>query len=494
MKLSGTTKTILIIAGLLAALAAGYLAGGHRHGAPGEGGAAADAKVQYTCGMHPFVIQDEPGICPICNMELTPLKAGTGGQGAAGERKVKHWASPMDPTYVRDEPGQDYMGHDLVAVYEDGGSGSEIVIDPVVVQNMGIRTTAVERRDLRRTVRTVGLVTYAEPLQHSVNSKIDGWIERLYVDQTGQMVKKGAPLLEIYSPELVSAQQEYLLARDHSRATAGSEFPQIAEGGRRLLEAARTRLKYWDVSDRQIAELEASGEVRKTLVLYSPFAGVVTMKKALSGMRVMAGEELLQVSDISRVWVNADLYEYELPWVKAGQSAEVEIPFGVGRTLRGKITYLYPYVEKETRTVKARLEFANPGLALRPDMYANVLIRGEEEKGALSVPVEAVLNSGTRQTVFVVLGEGRFEPRMVQTGLQDDEGNLQILLGLREGEQVVTSAQFMLDSESKLREAIQKMRQPKRDAPATPASGEESLEDLFGEPTQKQADLEALFK
>jgi Cu(I)/Ag(I) efflux system membrane fusion protein/cobalt-zinc-cadmium efflux system membrane fusion protein len=263
---------------------------------------------------------------------------------------------------------------DLVPVYEDETAPGGIVIDPVTAQNMGIRTAPVERRNLARTLRTVGLVTYEESRQYSINSKIDGWIEKLHVNQTGQMVRKGQPLLEIYSPELVAAQQEYLLALDNGRRLAESPFPEVAEGARRLLDAARTRLSYWDISEKQISELERTRQLRKTLTLYSPYGGIVTEKKTFEGMRVMAGEELLQISDISRVWVNADIYEYELPWVKVGQTASVEIPFAADKVLKGKITYIYPYLESETRTVKARIEFPNPGLELKPDMYANVRI------------------------------------------------------------------------------------------------------------------------
>jgi Cu(I)/Ag(I) efflux system membrane fusion protein/cobalt-zinc-cadmium efflux system membrane fusion protein len=291
------------------------------------------------------------------------------------------------------------------------------------------------------------------------------------------MVRKGQPLLEIYSPELVAAQQEYLLALDNGRRLAESPFPEVAEGARRLLDAARTRLSYWDISEKQISELERTRQLRKTLTLYSPYGGIVTEKKTFEGMRVMAGEELLQISDISRVWVNADIYEYELPWVKVGQTASVEIPFAADKVLKGKITYIYPYLESETRTVKARIEFPNPGLELKPDMYANVRIETQAVQDALAIPGNAVLNSGKGQTVFVALGEGRFDPRAVRTGVTDEDGFVQILSGLSEGEQVVTSAQFMLDSESKLREAIQKMLEPKKEA-AAPA-GEADLDELF---------------
>ncbi|MGE4545647.1 MAG: efflux RND transporter periplasmic adaptor subunit [Pedobacter sp.] len=463
--------------------------------APESEQASHEAHQQYTCGMHPWVIADEPGNCPICGMALTPVKAGTVGQVSTetsqgemskGERKIKYWVAPMDPTYIRDEPGKSPMGMDLVPVYEDEAqSGSTITIDPVTAQNMGVRTAQVTRRDLHRSIRTVGNIDYDEPKVTSINAKVDGWVEKLYVDQTGQLVRKGQPLLELYSPKLVSAQQEYLLALRNKDALKDSAFTEIADGGDRLLQAARQRLRYWDISDRQIRQLEKTGEVRKTLTLYAPYKGVVMMKMAMPGQFIKAGQELFQIGDISRVWVYADIYEYELPWVKVGQTAEVLLPFVGGKSLTAKITTIYPYVDPKTRTVKARLEFPNPGLELKPDMYVNVRVHGQEVKGALAVPSEAVIHSGEKQTVFVALGEGKFEPRQVKIGVQDQDGFIEITQGILEGETVVTSAQFLFDSESRLREAIQKMREPKMAEPAPAAvheghdMPEEDLEGLF---------------
>jgi Cu(I)/Ag(I) efflux system membrane fusion protein/cobalt-zinc-cadmium efflux system membrane fusion protein len=478
-------KVPLIILGLMIALAGGYFlvrtfgqVGNGTEPVVKEGAEPSEVeKTRYTCGMHPFIILDEPGTCPICGMNLTPLKPGTGGETQAakggeaetdggGERRVRHWISPMDPTYVREEPGKDYMGHDLVPVYENGGGGSEITIDPVTMQNMGIRTAPVTRQDLHREVRTVGRIGFEESKQYMVNSKIGGWIERLYVNQTGQLVKKGQPLLEIYSPELVAAQQEYLLALGHRDELKKSSFAEIGAGGDRLVEAARQRLRYWDISAKQIKQLEQSGRVRKTMTLYSPFNGIVMEKKVLEGMNVMPGMELMQISDISRVWVYADIYEYELPWVKQGQQAIVEFPHAANKTMKGKVAYVYPTVEPMTRTVQARIELPNPGLELKPEMFVNVRLQTEPITDALTIPIDAVLNSGTGQHVFVALGDGKFEPRTVTTGLQGSDGRVQVLSGLKDGEKVVTAAQFLLDSESKLREAIQKMLAPKQPGPA----------------------------
>lgn len=465
---------------------------------PFDGPASAHAEKQkYTCGMHPMIIVDEPGTCPICGMDLTPLKAGVGGatEKPQGERKIKYWQAPMDPTYIRDEPGKSPMGMDLIPVYEDEAPGGSIIsIDPVTAQNMGVRTASVVRRDLSRTVRTVGLVAYEEPRQYSINSKINGWIEKLHVNETGQFVKKGQPLLEIYSPELVSAQEEFLLALNSRAKLENSAFPEIAAGARRLYESSRKRLKLWDISERQINRLEKTRKVEKNMVLYSPYDGIVTMKMAFEGMHTKSGMELFKISDISRVWIYADIYEYELPWVEVGQEAEIILPFVGGESLTAKITYLYPYVEPKTRTVKARLELDNPGFELKPDMYVNIRLKSQVVEGALSIPAEAVLHSGEKTTVFVALEGGKFEPRTVKTGLQDQDGNMQVIQGLLEGERVVTSAQFMLDSESKLREAIAKMLEPKTEKSAATAE-EDSAEDLFGEEKKdgKKEELDDLF-
>jgi len=454
------------------------------------------AETKYTCGMHPMIIVDEPGMCPICGMDLTPLKEETGGAAAAssGERKVKYWQAPMDPTYIRDEPGKSPMGMDLIPVYEDEATGGTLIsIDPTTIQNMGVRTAGVVRGEISRSIRTVGLVSYEEPKQYVVNTKIAGWVEKLYISETGQQVKKGQKLLEIYSPELVTAQQELLLALDNYISLKDSSFPQISDSAERLLESSRKRLQLWDVSDWQINNLEKTGKVRKTVTLFAPYDGIVTMKMVNEGMYVKPGMDLLNLADLSRVWVLADIYKYQLPWVKVGQAARVELPYLKGRNLSAHVNYIYPFFEPKTRTVKARIEFDNPDLELRPDMYVTVYLTGEELEDVLVIPQEAVLHSGEKQTVFVAQPGGRFEPRLVKTGLHGDDGHVEVVQGLFEGEQVVTSAQFMLDSESKLREAIQKMMNPTR-AESPQNNEEEDLEDLFGDAeAEPQENLEDLF-
>lgn len=495
-------KKFLIGSGILLLLATGFLAGYLLSGDRMQKGMSMTAadnehghseeETRYTCGMHPFVIQDEPGNCPICGMELTPLKS-TGDKvatPASGERKIKYWAAPMDPTYIRDEPGKSPMGMDLIPVYEDEvAQGTTVTIDPVTIQNMGVRTATVTRRDIARTISTVGLVGYDETRQYSVNSKIMGWVERLYINETGQKVKKGEPLLEIYSPELVSAQEEYLLALAGYERTSGSSVTALADSSKRLLDASKRRLQLWDISSRAIERLEKTRQVQKNMTLYAPYSGIITMKMVNEGELVKSGMELFKIADLSTIWVYADIYENELPWVEVGQEAKIRLPFAGGKTLSAKISYIYPYVEPKTRTVKARLELANPGFELKPDMYVNVRIKGSEVRDVLTVPVEAVINSGEKKIVFAALGDGRFEPRQIKVGMQDEEGSMQIVQGVLEGERVVTSAQFLFDSESRLREAIQKMRQPESEPedhaeqdmedPSATTLQEEELEDLF---------------
>ncbi|MFO7577247.1 MAG: efflux RND transporter periplasmic adaptor subunit [Pelovirga sp.] len=385
---------------------------------------------KYISPMHPFITSDEPGQCPICGMDLVPYDQ-----------------------------------------FESGGSGSIIEIDPVVVQNMGVRLAQVERGNLSRNIRTVGIVGFEETGRTSVNSKIAGWVERLYVNQTGQEVKKGQLLLSLYSPDLVSAQEEYLMALRNAERLQHSSVAGVADSAARLLTAAETRLRYWDIAPKDIERLRQTGNVQRTLPLYAPFSGVVTGKMVNQGMFVAAGMELYQLADLSSIWVYADIYEYELPWIVQGMAAEVEIPQS-GKTIPGKVDLIYPYADGMTRTVKARIELSNSDRQLRPDMFVTVRLQGRTVADALLVPSEAVLDSGQQQRVFVALGDGKFDPRPVHVGLRGSNGLVEVH-GLHEGEQVVISAQFMFDSESRLREAIEKMRAVTGD--------EASLDDLFND-------------
>ncbi|TES90657.1 MAG: efflux RND transporter periplasmic adaptor subunit [Desulfobacteraceae bacterium] len=376
-------------------------------------------------------------------------------------KKIKYWAAPMDPTYIRNEPGKSPMGMDLVPVYEEEGGEKEpastIRIDPVTIQNMGVRMGRVKRKPLVKHIRAFGNITYDERRIYVVNTKFNGWIEKLYVNFIGETVKKGQPLFDIYSPELVTAQEEYLLSLQHNASLKESPYPSIREGAQRLLKASRTRLRYWDLSEKQIQKIEDTGKVQKTLTVYSTAKGVVIKKHAFQGHYVKAGEHQYEIADLSKVWVDVEIYEYELPWIKKGMPAKMELSYIPGKIFTGKVLYVYPFLTAKTRTAKLRLEFPNPDYQLKPNMYANVNLESAVSGDSLVIPQEAVIDSGVRKVVFVAMGKGKFQPREVKLGLEGNDNEFQVLEGLRENEQIVLSAQFMLDSESRLREAIQKM-------------------------------------
>jgi len=462
-------RALLTVVVAVAALAVG-LAGGHWLTQPvGEGGGAAgttsgDNEQWYTCGMHPNVLQRGPGECPICHMKLTPRKKqDEGGQATAGgtkERKVLYWRAPMDPNYISEKPGKSPMGMDLVPVYADedeSPSAHTIRIDPVTIQNMGVRTAVLKRGPLVKVIRTVGRIDYNEQAVTFISTKFNGWIERLSVDQTGQQVDKGQELFDVYSPELYAAQEEYLAAIRNLPLLERSTFAPATEEAARLVEAAVTKLKYMDVSDEQIAKIQETKRVEKTLTIHSPAAGIVTEKMALDGMYVMPGMRLYTIADLSRVWAYVDIYEYQLPWVYVGQSARMTLPYVPGREFVGKVVYVYPYLEQQTRVIKVRLEFENPALELKPGMYANVKLESELSRDALLIPRAAYIDSGERKVAFLDRGEGKFDPRDIQTGVEAEDGMVEVLHGLDEGEVVVTSGQFLLDAESKLKEAVAKM-------------------------------------
>lgn len=390
-------------------------------------------------------------------------------------KKIKYFQAPMNPTYIRNEPGKSPMGMELVPVYEEEGEEKEpastIRIDPVTMQNMGVRLGRVERKRLVKHIRTVGNITYDETRIYMVNTKFSGWIEKLYVDFVGEKVKKGQPLFDIYSPELVTAQEEFLLALDQYRGFADVAYPTIKEVSRRLLEASRTRLHYWDLTDQQIKELEESGKVRKAITIYSPASGVVIKKAAFAGHYLKMGEHQYEIADLSTIWVDVDIYEYELPWVYQGMPAEMELAYIPGQRFKGKVLYIYPYLEIKTRTAKLRLAFANPAYTLKPGMYADIYLQAHVAKASLVIPQEAVIDSGVRKIVFVALGKGKFQPREVKLGIEGNDNEFQVLDGLKEGERIVLSGQFLLDSESRLREAIQKMLEVRREKAGPESAG-----------------------
>ncbi len=370
-----------------------------------------------------------------------------------GEGQQKLEVKKTDPKSAED---LDMSKMTVEGLKKQGVKMTEIPSDTVVVsperqQISGVRFGPVGFQNLERIIRTVGRLDFDEKKISTVNPKIGGWIEELYVDYTGKMVRKGQPLLSIYSPELVSTQEEYLLALKAKKILSASPIADISGGGESLLQAARRRLLLWDITPKQIETLEKTGEIKKTMVLYAPADGFVMEKMAFKGMSLMPGVTLFKIGDLSTIWVIADIYEYELPFIKIGNKARITLAYFPGESFEGTATYIYPSLDPKTRTAKVRFDLPNPEFKLKPEMWANVELKIPLGR-KLVVPEDAVMDSGTMQMVFVDRGQGHFESRHIQIGAKV-QGYYEVLSGLREGEKVVTSANFLIDSESQLKAA-----------------------------------------
>ncbi len=402
------------------------------------GGTAQPSKILYHCPMHPTYASDKPGNCPICGMELVPIEPSPSSNSHAGHESNVTGAASGQTSAI--EPA--VPGYAPVTIPQDR------------IQSMGITFAEARRMDLDQSFRTFGRITYDETRIHHVHTKFEGYIETLYANYAGQFVKKGQPLFSIYSPELYATQNEYLLAlraREQMPQLSGDDAFAVA-GNVDLVAAARQRLALWDISDREIREIEKTRKPIRALTIYSPVAGYVTGKTAVQGLKVTPGDNLYDFVDLSVVWVLADVYEVNLPFVNVGRPASMTLAYRPGKTWHGRVTFMNPAVDPATRTVKARLEFANPGNELKPDMYADVVISGARGTG-IAVPESAVIATGERDIVFVSKGNGVFEPREVTLGVR--VRNLrEIKQGVSEGEKVVTGANFLLDSESKLKASV----------------------------------------
>lgn len=383
---------------------------GHMHSEQSE-------QTLYTCGMHPEVIQDEPGICPICNMELTPLKR------------------------------QAYSGNQAVE--------GAVHIDPITVQNIGITTALVEEKDITRQIKTDGIVAIAEDREYRINLKVSGWIETLHVSLTGSRIQKGDPLVDIYSPELIAAQEEYLIALRNFEVISSNTGASLTQTSSQLLKAARQKLDYLDISQSQINRLNQSGSILQNITFYSPVSGTVIHKNGVEGAAIQAGDDLFRIADLDTVWVKAQLYEYEIPWIKVFNDVEIISYYSPEPEIHGRVDFIYPFIDELSRTATTRIIVPNEKLSLLPGMYVDVLISSATVDNALVVPKNSVLRSGRRDMVFIALGKGQFLPREVKVGLETDY-YFQILEGLDFNEEVVTGAQFLLDSESKLQDAVQR--------------------------------------
>ncbi|HRP94092.1 MAG TPA: efflux RND transporter periplasmic adaptor subunit [Ignavibacteriaceae bacterium] len=419
--------------------------------AGGSSDVSSEEKQLYTCGMHPEIISDEPGLCPICEMNLTPIK--NDNKKSSGERKIIYWRAPMDPNEIYEAPGKSKMGMDLVPVYEDEAGGSGIVtIDPEVQQNMNIKTAKVEVKQLSSKVTTNGVLATNETSEYIVTTRINGWIEKLYVNYTGQQISKGSKLMDIYSPELVSAQQELLTALSYQNSVNESSLKSIRESGNELVKNSMRKLELLEVSDDEIKRLIDTREVKTYLTLYAQKSGTVLEKNIVDGQKVMGGMPLLKIANLSTLWLMADIYEYELAKVKVGSKASVIFNFLPGKIYEGRVSFIYPTLDTKSRTVKIRIELNNRG-ELKPSMFANITIEGEDLGKKPVVPENAIIRSGLKDVVIISLGDGKFKPQEVKLGGYAN-GYYQVLSGLSEGNTIVTSAQFLIDSESNLKSAI----------------------------------------
>jgi membrane fusion protein, copper/silver efflux system len=427
--------TALVLVGLLSAggTAAGALVLTQPHHADEHGAGAHDRTDPdvYQCPMHPTVVQDHPGNCPICGMKLVKVER------PQGEARPQPSAKEKERT--------------------DGGDASAVVglanveIDAVRQQLIGLKTAEVTEGPVGGAWRTVGRVAVDETRVRHVNSKVPGFVERIYVDFVGKKVKKGDPLFSIYSPELLSAQEEYLLALRTRGALFGSGAPRV-NGGDELVSAARRKLLLWDIPAAEVAKLESTGQSQKTLTLFSPATGVVTRKDVVEGMKLDAGAMPYEIVDLSSVWVLADVYESELRFLTEKMDATLVLGAFPNREFKGKVAFIDPLMNPASRTVKVRLVFPNPKGELRPEMFGEVLLRGEPHD-ALGIPIDAVIDSGTEKVVFVALGEGKFQPRRVTLG-DSDGAQVEVTSGLAKGERVVIRANFLIDSESRLRASL----------------------------------------
>jgi len=467
-KILRTIALVAAIAVVIGVLYAANVRAAFQHEHDQQPTSSAEKKVLYWYdAMNPQHHYEKPGKAPD-GMDLVPLyadEAVPSRQGAkgpsSGERKILYWYDPMHPQYKAEKPGKaPDCGMDLVPKYADEQTASmapgSVMIAASKQQLIGVRTTEAKRESLVRDVRTTGQITADETKIAHVHVKINGFIEQVFVDYVGQLVKKGQPLFTLYSPDLVSTQEEYLIAKRGEKTLSTSEFAEVAQGSQSLLRSTRERLKLWDISNEQIKKLDETGEVSRTLTFYSPITGFVVDRKAFPQTSVTPDTELYTVSDFSTVWVNADIFEYEVPFVRVGQHAEMQLSYYPGKTWNGHVSFIYPTVDPTTRTVKVRMEFRNPDFQLKPQMFADVDLK-INYGNQIVVPQEAVLDSGKEQRVFVAKGDGYFEPRHITTGAKLD-GKVVVLSGLNAGETVVSSGNFLIDSESRLKGDMNSMQ------------------------------------
>jgi len=413
----------------------------------------------------PFVKRIADEVETLKKSEILPRKS-TGMEGmvpsspkGSSDKKVKYWKAPMTPGFRSDKPGKSPMGMDLIPVYDEKPTDpSKQIMEESrgFRQSSGVKTAVVQTRKLSRTIRAVGVLTYDERILMHIHTKYEGWIEKLYVDFTGQEVTNNEVLAEVYSPSLVATQEELLLALKYNQTLKNSSIPEIVRGTQGLLDSAKKKLELLDVRGHQIEALLRDKKIMKTMHIHSPGRGFVVKRNVNHGSYIKPGMNLYTLADLTNIWVLADIYEYELPWIRLGQTVSMTLSYFSGRSFEGKVTFINPVVDPKTRTIQVRMEFDNPDWELKPDMYANVMIKSPVEIEALAVPEEAVIRSGLENRVVVQNAKGQFSSKKVTLGAQA-EGYIQISDGLKEGDKVVTSSNFLIDSESNLKEALGKI-------------------------------------
>lgn len=366
------------------------------------------------------------------------------GTPSNGTREILYWVAPMDPNFRRDEPGKSPMGMDLVPVYaaDVDEQPGVVSIEPTVVQNLGVRTSQAEKGSLARRIETVGYIGYDEDTVQHVHTRVDGWIEKLATKATGDPVKKGQLLFELYSPALVNAQQEYLAALSSSNTM--------------LRRASKDRLIALGLTDTEVARLDRERQAMQRVRVYAEEDGVIAHLGAREGIFVTPATEVMTVAQLDRVWVLAEVFERQAAWVRPGQRATVELDYLPGEVLSGTVDYVYPELDPQTRTLKVRLRFENASRTLRPNMFARVVIEGDPVEGVVHVPREALIRGGKVNRVVIALGQGRFQSRAVELGIESGD-RVVIRKGIAQGDRVVTSAQFLIDSESNIESALQRL-------------------------------------
>jgi RND family efflux transporter MFP subunit len=439
-------KQMAVLLLIAAAFAGGWLYG---HRSPAAKPDAGGRRVLYWVDpMHPAYKSDKPGIAPDCGMKLEPVYA-EGGRPGKDNRPILYYYDPGDSVYRAQSPGLNpATGNDLKPFHAGDAPGS-VQVNANQQQLIGLKYGVVERASGAQSLRAVGKIELDERLVSHVHSRTEGWIEEVYADFTGKYVKPGETLLTIYSPELVASQQEYLLALRARKLMQASSVTGTASDSDSMVDAARRRLKHWELSDEQIAELQRTGKVTGTVPLVSNHGGYIVDRKAFPHQKITPDMDLYVIADLSVIWIVADVYESDASQVKVGDWATVSLPYQQGRTQRAKVTYILPQVDPQTRTLKVRMEAANPGGEFKPEMFVDVDFDSRTAV-ALLVPADAVLDSGMKKTVFVALQDGYFEPRAVETGRRMGD-KVEVLKGLRAGEKIVVSGNFLLDSESQLK-------------------------------------------